>query len=72
VGGERAVAGSLTGSPHEAERALRFSGLADALPSVETMPLDRAEEAYRRMRSGEAKFRMVLTMDRADGPVGPA
>ncbi|MGE8687740.1 MAG: alcohol dehydrogenase catalytic domain-containing protein [Achromobacter sp.] len=72
VGGERAVAGSLTGSPHETERALRFSVLADALPSVETMPLDRAEEAYRRMRSGEAKFRMVLTMDRADGPAGPA
>ncbi|KGE00378.1 hypothetical protein JL37_02375 [Achromobacter sp. RTa] len=31
--------------------------------------LDRAEEAYRRMKSGEAKFRMVLTMDRAGGPL---
>ncbi|SSW64977.1 alcohol dehydrogenase catalytic domain-containing protein [Achromobacter agilis] len=66
VGGERSVMGSITGSPHETERALRFSVLADALPRIETLPLERAEEAYRRMRSGEVEFRMVLTMDRAD------
>jgi D-arabinose 1-dehydrogenase-like Zn-dependent alcohol dehydrogenase len=29
---------------------------------VETMPLERAAEAYARMMSGEARFRMVLTM----------
>ncbi|MCY1553332.1 Aldehyde reductase Ahr [compost metagenome] len=66
VGGERSVMGSITGSPHETERALRFSVLADALPRIETLPLERAEEAYRRMRSGEVEFRMVLTMERAD------
>jgi D-arabinose 1-dehydrogenase-like Zn-dependent alcohol dehydrogenase len=27
------------------------------------MPLERAEEAYAKMMSGEARFRMVLTMD---------
>jgi alcohol dehydrogenase, propanol-preferring len=29
---------------------------------VETMPLERAAEAYAKMMSGEVRFRMVLTM----------
>ncbi len=62
VGGERAIVGSITGSPMENERALGFSVLTDARPWVETLPFERANEAYRRMKSGEAKFRMVLTM----------
>jgi alcohol dehydrogenase len=28
---------------------------------TEIMPLDRADEAYRKMLSGAARFRMVLT-----------
>jgi D-arabinose 1-dehydrogenase-like Zn-dependent alcohol dehydrogenase len=28
---------------------------------IETVPLERAAEAYERMMSGEARFRMVLT-----------
>ena len=62
IGGERGVIGSITGSPYENERTLDFSVLAGVRPRIETMPLERATEAYRRMRSGEVKFRMVLTM----------
>jgi alcohol dehydrogenase len=62
VGGERGVIGSITGSPYENERTLDFSVLTGARPRIETMPLERAVEAYRRMRSGDVKFRMVLTM----------
>lgn len=62
VGGERAVVGSITGSPFENERTLDFSVLTGVRPRIETMPLERAQEAYERMRSGEAEFRMVLTM----------
>jgi D-arabinose 1-dehydrogenase-like Zn-dependent alcohol dehydrogenase len=29
---------------------------------IETMPLERAAEAYARMMSGKARFRMVLTV----------
>jgi D-arabinose 1-dehydrogenase-like Zn-dependent alcohol dehydrogenase len=29
---------------------------------VETMPLERAAEAYAKMMAGQARFRMVLTM----------
>lgn len=62
VVGERSVLGSITGTPHETERALDFSVLTGARARVELMPLARANEAYQRMKSGEAKFRMVLTM----------
>jgi len=63
VGGERSVQGSITGTPYENERTLDFSVLTDVRPRIETMPLAKAKEAYERMKSGEAKFRMVLTME---------
>ncbi|MEK6420315.1 MAG: alcohol dehydrogenase catalytic domain-containing protein [Burkholderia gladioli] len=64
VAGERSVLGSITGSPWENERALDFTVLAGVRPRIETLPLEQAAEAYRRMRSGEARFRMVLTTGR--------
>lgn len=63
VGGERSILGSITGTPHENEKALNFSVLVNARPQIEVMPLERANEAYQKMKSGDARFRMVLTMD---------
>lgn len=63
VGGERIVQGTITGSPYESEKTLDFSVMADVRALIETLPLERAPEAYRRMRCGAARFRMVLTMD---------
>ncbi|WP_247419334.1 alcohol dehydrogenase [Ralstonia pseudosolanacearum] len=63
VGGERMIQGTITGSPFESEKALDFSVLTDVRPLIETMPLEQAHEAYRRMMSGQVKFRMVLTMN---------
>ena len=62
VGGERGILGTITGTPCECEKALGFSVLTGARAWIETMPLERAAEAYGRMKSGEVKFRMVLTM----------
>ncbi|PVY69014.1 alcohol dehydrogenase [Cupriavidus alkaliphilus] len=62
VVGEREVVGSITGTPHESEAALAFSVLVDARPRFESMPLARANEAYQRLKRGDVKFRMVLTM----------
>ena len=62
VVGERGVLGSITGTPYDNEKTLSFSVLAGVRPRIETMPLERAAEAYQRMKSGEVKFRMVLTM----------
>jgi propanol-preferring alcohol dehydrogenase len=56
------VAGALTGTPAAGDATLRFSALSDVAAMVETMPLGRAPEAYAKMMSGQARFRMVLTM----------
>lgn len=60
--GERGLLGSITGSPYENEKALNFSVLASVRPKIEVMPLEQANEAHQRMKSGDVKFRMVLTM----------
>lgn len=62
VVGERSVLGSITGTPYDNEKALGFSVLTDVRPWVETMPLEKAFDAYLKMKSGDVKFRMVLTM----------
>jgi len=56
------VDGALTGTPKAGDATLRFSAMSDVAAMVETMPLERAPEAYARMMSGQARFRMVLTM----------
>lgn len=53
--------GSITGSPYENEKTLDFSVLTGVRPMIEVMPLARANEAYQRLKSGDAKFRIVLT-----------
>lgn len=63
VSGERSVLGSITGTPYENERTLDLSVLSGVRPMIETMPLEKAIEAYNRMRSGDVTFRMVLTME---------
>ncbi|UEP32873.1 MULTISPECIES: alcohol dehydrogenase [unclassified Burkholderia] len=70
VGGERSIAGSLTGTPYESEKVLGFSVLSGARPRIEVMPLEQANAAYQRMRSGDVKFRMVLSMARTERPAG--
>lgn len=62
VGGERSVMGTITGTPFENEKTLDFSVLTGVRPQIEIMPLEKASEAYQRMKSGDVKFRMVLTM----------
>jgi alcohol dehydrogenase len=65
VRGERSVVGSLTGSPYENEKTLDFSVLTGVRPLIETMPLEQAGAAYARLKSGDARFRRVLTMGKA-------
>ena len=62
--GGRSVDGALTGDPATADATLRFSSLTGVAAMVETMPLERAAEAYARMMSNQARFRIVLTMNR--------
>lgn len=69
VVGERSVLGSITGTPYDNEKTLGFSVLTDVRPWIETMPLEKAFDAYQKMKSGDVKFRIVLTMnDKANAP----
>ena len=58
----RAIQGALTGNPAAGDDTLRFSALSGIEAMVETLPLERAAEAYAKMMSGKARFRVVLTM----------
>src|SRR5262249_27526306 len=60
--GERAIQGSAVGTPTDSEDTLRFAELTGVRPMIETYPLEKAGEAYDRMLSGKAQFRVVLTM----------
>jgi D-arabinose 1-dehydrogenase-like Zn-dependent alcohol dehydrogenase len=62
VTGSRIVQGWAGGTPTDSEDALRFAELAGVRPIIETYPLEKAAEAYARMLSGNAQFRVVLTM----------
>jgi D-arabinose 1-dehydrogenase-like Zn-dependent alcohol dehydrogenase len=62
ISGSRAIQGWSTGTPADSEDTLRFSELTGVRPMIETYPLGKVGEAYARMMSGNAKFRVVLTM----------
>jgi D-arabinose 1-dehydrogenase-like Zn-dependent alcohol dehydrogenase len=60
--GTRTIEGWAAGTPADSEDTLRFAELSGVRPMIETYPLERADEAYARMMSGKAQFRVVLTM----------
>jgi D-arabinose 1-dehydrogenase-like Zn-dependent alcohol dehydrogenase len=60
--GMRGIQGWASGTPTDSEDTLRFSELTGVRPMIETFPLEKAGEAYARMMSGKAQFRVVLTM----------
>jgi D-arabinose 1-dehydrogenase-like Zn-dependent alcohol dehydrogenase len=62
VSGSRAIQGWAAGTPTDAEDTLRFAELTGVRPMIETYPLEKASQAYARMMSGKAEFRVVLTM----------
>ena len=62
INGSRAIQGWASGTPADSEDTLRFAELSGVRPMIETYPLERAAEAYARMMSGNAQFRVVLTM----------
>ncbi|MFG2307365.1 alcohol dehydrogenase catalytic domain-containing protein [Streptomyces sp. NPDC048566] len=58
----RVVRGHPSGTSQDVEDAMGFSALYGIRPMTEIVPLDAVGDAYRRMLSGDARFRMVLTM----------
>jgi D-arabinose 1-dehydrogenase-like Zn-dependent alcohol dehydrogenase len=62
ISGSRSIQGWASGTPTDAEDTLRFAELTGVRPMIETYPLEKAAEAYARMMSGNAQFRVVLKM----------
>jgi len=60
--GSKTIQGWEAGTPAASEDTLNFCSLTGVRPMIETYPLDKAEEAYARMMSGKAQFRVVLKM----------
>jgi D-arabinose 1-dehydrogenase-like Zn-dependent alcohol dehydrogenase len=61
--GSRSVKGWYSGTSIDSQQTLAFSALTGVRSMNEIYPLARAAEAYNRMMSGEARFRVVLTME---------
>jgi D-arabinose 1-dehydrogenase-like Zn-dependent alcohol dehydrogenase len=64
ITGNRSVQGWYSGTSIDSQDTLRFSSRTKVRSMNELVPLDRVSEAYERMMSGQARFRVVLTMDR--------
>ena len=62
ISGSRTIQGWAAGTPADSEDTLHFAELSGVRPMIETYPLEKAGEAYARMMSGDAQFRVVLTM----------
>ena len=60
--GMRSLQGWAAGIPTDSEDTLKFAEMTGVRPMIEKFPLEKAAEAYARMMSGKAQFRVVLTM----------
>lgn len=60
----RIVRGHPSGTAQDVQDTMAFSALHGIRPMTETLPLDQAGEAYQKMLSGTARFRMVITTGR--------
>jgi len=62
ITGTKSIQGTAAGTPASEEDTVNFAALTGVRPMIETYPLEKAGEAYARMMSGKAQFRVVLTM----------
>ena len=60
--GRRNIKGWSAGTPSDSEDTLRFAEAVGVRPIIEKLPLEKAAEGYARMMSGDAQYRVVLTM----------
>jgi D-arabinose 1-dehydrogenase-like Zn-dependent alcohol dehydrogenase len=61
IGGRKRIQGWPSGTPSDSEDTLRFAAQTGVRPMIEKFPLEKAADAFARMMSGHAQFRVVLT-----------
>lgn len=64
LGGRRSIRGWASGTSIDSEDTLAFSALQGVRSMNEVFPLEKVSEAYDRMMSGKARFRVVLNLER--------
>jgi alcohol/geraniol dehydrogenase (NADP+) len=63
IGGQKSVSGSPTGSPVAIETMLDFAARHNVTPQTEHLPMSRINDAFARLESGKARYRIVLDAD---------
>jgi len=63
IAGDRSIAGSATGSPHELRTLMKLAGRAKVAPQTELYPMSKINEAIQHVRDGKARYRVVLKAD---------
>ncbi|HEY9682612.1 MAG TPA: alcohol dehydrogenase [Oculatellaceae cyanobacterium] len=60
IGQRKSIVGWPSGTAADSEDCMRFSARNNVRPMIEKYPFKKAAEAYERMMSGAARFRVVL------------
>lgn len=63
MGGQKSVSGSPLGSPATTMDMLEFAARHKIAPQVERFPMSRVNEALNHLRSGQARYRVILDAD---------
>jgi uncharacterized zinc-type alcohol dehydrogenase-like protein len=61
--GQRSISGSPTGSPVDIATMLEFAARHKVTPQTEHYPMSKINEAFERLESGKARYRIVLDAD---------
>ncbi|HSJ02667.1 MAG: NAD(P)-dependent alcohol dehydrogenase [Verrucomicrobium sp.] len=61
--GQKSISGSPTGSPTAIDAMLNFSARHGIAPITETFPMAKVNDAFEHLKSGKARYRIVLVND---------
>jgi uncharacterized zinc-type alcohol dehydrogenase-like protein len=63
IGAQRSISGSPSGSPVAIATMLDYAARHDVAPQTEHYPMSRINDAFQRLQSGKARYRIVLDAD---------
>lgn len=66
ITGQKSISGSPTGSPTAIDKMLDFTARHSIAPIIETFPMSKVNDALEHLRSGKARYRIVLVNDHAE------
>jgi uncharacterized zinc-type alcohol dehydrogenase-like protein len=63
VSGRRSIAGSAMGSIEETQEMLDFCGVHNIASDIETIPIQKIDEAYERVVKSDVRYRFVIDLE---------